>query len=94
MAFFVGSSTSHRFLYLYVFYRSEVVNSVVNILLPLCTKPVHFRPCRSIRTMCVVIQRHGDIGVSHDILQCIWVHSFIRHIRTESVTECMRCDVR
>ena len=43
--------------------------------------------------MGVVVQRHGDIGVAHDVLQRFGVHTGVCHAGTERVTEGVRGDV-
>ncbi len=35
--------------------------------------------------MGVIVQRHGNIGVAHDILQCLGVHSSVSHTGAEGV---------
>ena len=40
--------------------------------------------------MGVNIQRYADVRMTHDILQCLWIHSGFRHIRTEGVSAYMR----
>ena len=40
--------------------------------------------------MGVNIQRHADVRMTHDILQCLWIHSGFRHIGTEGVSAYMR----
>ena len=40
--------------------------------------------------MGVDIQRHADVRMTHDILQCLRVHSGFRHIGTEGVSAYMR----
>ena len=42
--------------------------------------------------MGVNIQRHADVRMTHDILQCLWIHSGFRHIGTEGVPAYMGCD--
>lgn len=39
--------------------------------------------------MCVNIQRHSDIGVSHEILQTFHINAPLLHIRTEGVAQNM-----
>ena len=43
--------------------------------------------------MGVNIQRHADVRMTHDILQCLWIHSGFRHIGTEGVSAYMRRNV-
>ena len=40
--------------------------------------------------MGVNIQCYADVRMTHDILQCLWIHSGFRHIRTEGVPAYMR----
>ena len=40
--------------------------------------------------MGVIVQRHYNVGVSHDVLQCLGVHARVYH----SGTECMPHGVR
>lgn len=40
--------------------------------------------------MGVDVQRHADVRMTHDILQCLWIHSGFRHIGTEGVSAYMR----
>ena len=40
--------------------------------------------------MGVDVQRHADVRMTHDILQCLRVHSGFRHIGTEGVSAYMR----
>ena len=44
--------------------------------------------------MCVGVQRHADIAVSHDILQRLGIHSGLCHVGAESVPTHMGCDLR
>ena len=41
--------------------------------------------------MCVDIQCHADIGVSHKILQTFYINAPLLHIRTEGMPQNMRC---
>lgn len=43
----------------------------------LCNQPLHFCYRRFGSRMRVIVQRHIDVGMSHDVLQCLWVHSCI-----------------
>lgn len=43
--------------------------------------------------MCVDIHRHADIRMSHEVLQCLWIHSRFRHIGTIGMSTYMRSDV-
>ena len=43
--------------------------------------------------MGVVVQRHGDIGVAHDVLQRLGIHTGVCHTGTERVPEGVRGDV-
>ena len=43
--------------------------------------------------MGVIVQRHGDIGVAHDVLQRFGVHTGVCHAGTERVPEGVRGDV-
>lgn len=43
----------------------------------LCNQPLHFYYWRFGSRMRVIIQRHIDVGMSHDVLQCFGVHSRI-----------------
>ena len=43
--------------------------------------------------MGVIVQRHGDIGVAHDILQSLGIHTGVGHPGTERVSEGVRGDV-
>ena len=40
-------------------------------------QPLHFCYRRFGSRMRVIVQRHIDVGMSHDVLQCLWVHSCI-----------------
>ena len=44
--------------------------------------------------MSVIVQRHGDVGMSHDVLQVFGVHSSLGKPSAESVAHGMRRDVR
>ena len=43
--------------------------------------------------MGVVVQRHGDIGVAHDVLQRFGIHTGVCHTGAECVSEGVRGDV-
>ena len=43
--------------------------------------------------MGVVVQRHGDVGVAHDVLQRLGIHTSVCHTGTERVPEGVRGDV-
>ena len=43
--------------------------------------------------MGVIVQRHGDIGVAHDVLQRFGIHTGVCHTGAERVTEGVRGDV-
>lgn len=43
----------------------------------LCNQPLHFCYRRFGSCVCVIVQRHIDVGMSHDVLQCFRVHSRI-----------------
>ena len=43
--------------------------------------------------MCVIVQRHGDVGVPHDVLQRFRVHPRICQARTERMPQGMGRDV-
>ena len=43
--------------------------------------------------MGVIVQRHGDVGVAHDVLQRLGVHTGVCHAGTERVPEGVRGDV-
>lgn len=43
--------------------------------------------------MGVIVQRHGDVGVAHDVLQRLGVHTGVCHTGTERVPEGVRGDV-
>ena len=43
----------------------------------LCNQPLHFCYRRFGSRMRVIVQRHIDVGMSHDVLQCFRVHSRI-----------------
>ena len=40
--------------------------------------------------MGVIVQRHGDIGVAHDVLQRFGIHTGVCHTGAERVTEGVR----
>lgn len=40
-------------------------------------QPLHFCYRRFGSRMRVIVQCHIDVGMSHDVLQCLWVHSCI-----------------
>ena len=44
--------------------------------------------------VCVGVQRHADITVTHDILQCLGIHPGLCPVGTESVPTYMGCDLR
>ena len=44
--------------------------------------------------MSVIVQRHGDVGMSHDVLQVFGVHSSLGKPSAESVPHGMGRDVR
>lgn len=44
--------------------------------------------------MGIIVQRHGDVCVTHDILQGFRVHSLIGHPRAEGMPEAVRRDLR
>lgn len=50
-------------------------------------KPHHFCHCAAEVRVGVVIQRHGDAGVAHDVLQRLGVHATVRHIGAERVPQ-------
>ena len=37
--------------------------------------------------MGVIVQRHGDVGVAHDVLQSLGIHTGVGHPGTERVPE-------
>ena len=43
--------------------------------------------------MGVIVQRHGDVGVAHNVLQRLGIHTSVCHAGTERVTEGVRGDV-
>ena len=43
--------------------------------------------------MGVVVQRHGDVGVAHDVLQRFGIHTGVCHTGAERVSEGVRGDV-
>ena len=43
--------------------------------------------------MGVIVQRHGDVGVAHDVLQRLGIHTGVCHTGTERVPEGVRGDV-
>ena len=43
--------------------------------------------------MGVIVQRHGDVGVAHDVLQRLGIHTGVCHAGTERVPEGVRGDV-
>ena len=43
--------------------------------------------------MGVIVQRHGDVGVAHDVLQRFGVHASVSHPGAERVPERVRGDV-
>ena len=43
--------------------------------------------------MGVVVQRHGDVGVAHDVLQRLGIHTGVCHTGTERVPEGVGGDV-
>ena len=43
--------------------------------------------------MGVVVQRHGDVGVAHDVLQRLGIHTGVCHTGTERVPERMGGDI-
>ena len=51
------------------------------------SQPFQLRFCRLKCTVCVITKCHGYVSVSHEILQGVWVHSSICHIRTISMPE-------
>ncbi len=53
-------------------------------------QPFHFLLCGMESSVGVIVQRHYDVGVSHDVLQCLGVHARVCH----SGTECMPHGVR
>ncbi len=48
--------------------------AVVKALIRLCRRTLHFSLCGIVGRMGVIVQRHRDVGVSHDILQRLGVH--------------------
>ena len=42
--------------------------------------------------MGIIVQRHGDVGVAHDVLQCFGVHTGVCHAGTECVPLCHNKD--
>ena len=44
--------------------------------------------------MSVIVQRHGDIGMSHDVLQVLGVHPSVGEAGTECMAHGMGRDVR
>lgn len=50
-------------------------------------KPRHFSHCAGEVRVRVVIQRHSDAGVAHDVLQRLRVHATVRHIGAERVPQ-------
>ena len=66
-------------------YQRDVLDFCYSKQLCLCVIELH---------MGVNIQRYADVRMTHDILQCLWIHSGFRHIRTEGVPAYMRGDVR
>lgn len=53
-------------------------------------QPFHFLLCGMESSVGVIVQRHYNVGVSHDVLQCLGVHARVCH----SGTECMPHGVR
>ena len=43
--------------------------------------------------MGVIVQRHGDVGVAHDVLQSLGIHTAVGHTGTERMPEGVRGDV-
>ena len=43
--------------------------------------------------LCYIVQRHGDIGVAHDVLQRFGIHTGVCHTGAERVSEGVRGDV-
>ena len=56
--------------------------------------PQEFLLCIIELNVCVGVQRHADIAVSHDILQRLGIHSGLCHVGAESVPTHMGCDLR
>lgn len=62
---------SHIFFPMFICFCPNVVNPVVH----LCAKdPVHLSLYRRNDHMCVVVKGHGDVGMSHDVLQRFGIH--------------------
>ena len=56
--------------------------------------PQEFLLCIIEPHVCVGVQRHADIAVSHDILQRLGIYSGLCHVGAESVPTHMGCDLR
>ena len=46
-------------------------------------QPFHFLLCGMESSVGVIVQRHYNVGVSHDVLQCLGVHARVCHSGTE-----------
>ena len=44
--------------------------------------------------MSIIVQRHGDVGMSHDVLQVFGVHPSVGKASAECMAHGMGCDVR
>ncbi len=46
-------------------------------------QPLHLRLYGTGVNMGVIVQRHGDVGVAHDVLQSLGIHTAVGHTGTE-----------
>ena len=93
--FCVSEISSQIFPYFLMLFPAILVNPLVNNrCVP--TGVLGFRHSKQL-CLCVIelhmgvdVQRHADVRMTHDILQCLWIHSGFRHIGTEGVSAYMR----
>lgn len=76
-------------------YRFSIV-FLFNLCLcfPKLFHPFQFFLCVIETDMCVHVHSNADVRMSHEVLQCLWIHSRFRHIGTIGVSAHMRRDVR
>ena len=91
---YVSGISSQIFPYFLMLFPAILVNPLVNK----CALPTGFLRLPLLGAalsvpielhMGVNIQRHADVRMTHDILQCLRVHAGFRHIGTEGVSAYM-----
>lgn len=68
------------------FYYHLLLSSNLLFLLLSFFQSFHFCTCRVECCVCVIVEGHRNVGVSHDVLQCFWIHAFIGFVGAECMS--------